>query len=401
MHLIKLITFYLLITMSSCVSKDVHKFINSTIDNIDQYETISHFSDQKWGNIGDITDFNPLKGYCKFKFIKTDTVIGAHYSIGSENSITISYNGTGLSLINYNDSTLTITDLIKYPYQRKYIESKMLFSFSVVYIYNMLKTVENNKYEQVKFLKDTLIGGEKCKKIFLRDDGTGDEIKDDYYMTYEIAISASKLLPMHYKSVAKTPYGTQILENSLSNYKLNDETINDQLFVIGDAPESFETIFFTTKSHEKKEPVLKINMQAPDWEHFTVYDELVSNKDLKGKISLLVFSGVHCGFCLVAVPKLNNIQSKFDNEKFRIYSFYADEEKDKLKKYVERYDINYTLLYDREAEQKGQTTREKYGVSGIPHFILIDKNGNVGNIWIGYSLDIEMLITEAIEKLME
>lgn len=206
---------------------------------------------------------------------------------------------------------------------------------------------------------------------------------------------------MHYKSVAKTPYGTQILENSLSNYKLNDETINDQLFVIGDAPESFETIFFTTKSHEKKEPVLKINMQAPDWEHFTVYDELVSNKDLKGKISLLVFSGVHCGFCLVAVPKLNNIQSKFDNEKFRIYSFYADEEKDKLKKYVERYDINYTLLYDREAEQKGQTTREKYGVSGIPHFILIDKNGNVGNIWIGYSLDIEMLITEAIEKLME
>ncbi len=60
--------------------------------------------------------------------------------------------------------------------------------------------------------------------------------------------------------------------------------------------------------------------------------------------------------------------------------------------------LGFAVLYDGEEEQKELTTREKYDVSGIPHFILIDKDGKDSNIWIGYSLDVEELITAAIEK---
>lgn len=69
-----------------------------------------------------------------------------------------------------------------------------------------------------------------------------------------------------------------------------------------------------------------------------------------------------------------------------------------IKKMIVKSILGFAVLYDGEEEQKELTTREKYDVSGIPHFILIDKDGKVSNIWIGYSLDVEELITAAIEK---
>ncbi|MFC2110580.1 peroxiredoxin family protein, partial [Bacteroidota bacterium] len=374
----------------SCNSTDVDELINSTVDKIEQYKAISHLSDQKWGNIGDTTDFKPLKGYCTFKLVKSDTAIGAYYSLKAENGITDNYNGSALSRINYNDSTFTITDLIKFPREKRYIDSKMLYSFSVVDIYNLMKEKEDTLSFK-KVLKDTIIQGEKCHRILL---SPGNPEKDPYFMKYTISINRKTHLPVHFLSVSKSQFGTQIHQNTLSDYKLNDDLIKDALFSDYGVPENFKTIQYTPTKYLKKEPVLKVGMQAPEWKTPTLDNKSISLSSLKGKVNLLVFSGVHCGFCLVAVPKLIDIKNRFEDEKFQLYSFYSDTEKEKLKKYKERYSINYTLLYD--GEQKD--IRKHYGVSGIPHFFLINETGEITNIWNGYQVGIEKLITNAIEE---
>lgn len=374
----------------SCNSKDANELINSTINKVEQCKTISHFSDQKWGNIGDVNDFNPLKGYCKFKLVTSDTAIGAYYSLRAENGITDNYNGSALSRINYNDSTFTITDLLKYSNEKKYIDSKMLYNFSVVDIYNILKE-KVDTFSFKKVLQDTIIQGQKCHRILL---SPGNPEKDEYFMKYVIAINEKTHLPVYYLSVAKTPFGTQIHQNTLSDYKLNDLSMKDDLISDYGVPENFKTIQYTPTKHVKKEPTLRVGMQAPEWSAPTLDNNLMSSSNLKGRVNLLVFSGVHCGFCLVAVPKLIDIKNRFDGEKFQLYSFYSDSEVEKLKRYKEKYSINYTLLHDETLKE----IRKNYGVSGIPHFFLINESGEITNIWNGYQLDIEELIIKAIEK---
>lgn len=385
-----LTVFISILFLISCSSIDVDVLINSTIDKIEQYKTISHFSDQKWGNIGDITDFKPFKGDCTFKLVIADTAIGGYYSLKAENGITDNYNGTALSRINYNDSTFTITDLIKFPKEKRYIGSKKLYSYSVLDIYNLMKEKEDTLSFK-KVLQDTIVQGEKCHRILL---SPGNPEKDEYFMKYTITINKKTHLPVHFLSVAKTPFGTQIHQNTLSDYKLNDPLIEDALFSDYGVPENFKTTQYTPSKYLKKEPILKVGMQAPDWNAPNLDNKNISLSNLKGKVNLLVFSGVHCGFCLVAVPKLINIKNRFESEKFQLYSFYSDTEKEKLKKYKERYSINYTLIYDG----KQKDIRKHYGVSGIPHFFLINETGEITNIWNGYQLDIEKLITNAIEK---
>jgi len=374
----------------ACNPRDVDELINLSVNKIEQFKTISHFSDQNRETIRDVTNFKTLKGYCRFKIVKSDAAIGAYYSLKYEDGITYNYNGSALSKINYSDSTFTITDLVKFPDEKMYIDSKTLYSFSVVDICNIMKGKEDT-FTFKKILQDTTIMGEKCHRILL---SSGNPERDEYFKKYEISINKKTHLPIHFLSFQKSKFGTQILQNTISDYKFNDPSISDDLFFDSEVPKHFRTIQYNPLNYLIKEPILKAGMQAPDWNAPTLDNKIISLSSLKGKAKLIVFSGVNCGFCLMTVPKLKNIKNKFDSEEFQMVSFYSDTENEKLKKYNERHSINYTLLDDG----KQKDIRKNYGISGIPHFFLINEAGEITNIWNGYQADIEESITHAIEK---
>jgi peroxiredoxin len=369
------------------------------ISKIESYKTISHHSEQKWGNLGDedINDIKPLKGTCVFKLLSSDTIIKAHFNLNAENKINDFYSGDKFTRINNIDNNLTITNLSKFPREKQHVTSLMLYTGSVIGIYNMFLGAKKETCK-IKQLTDTIAHGKIVQRIAFV---YYDTIVKNTHSLYKKIISIDKdsNLPIHYISISKSDYGTQIIESTLSNYKINFP-LKEKYFYGGKVPSSYALIEYEPTKSEAPKDQLSIDQLAPEFKLPIVQGGEFELATLKGKAVLLAFSGIHCGFCLVAVKDLIKINDDFDSERFKLISVYSDAEKNELEKYIEKKKIPYPIVFNGKGQKNDQHINDKYGVSGIPHFILLDKNGLVKWNSVGYSPDLYEVLKNEITKLV-
>jgi thiol-disulfide isomerase/thioredoxin len=141
--------------------------------------------------------------------------------------------------------------------------------------------------------------------------------------------------------------------------------------------------------------------------------------DLKGKVVLLDFWAVWCGPCIATFPHLREWQEKYADKGLVIvgltnyYNFAWDDaagratrpqgeekvapekEREMLVKFAEHH-----KLHHRFAIQKDKTLAEYYAVSGIPHVVLIDREGKIRLIRVGSGDKNAKDIQEMLEKLL-
>lgn len=94
----------------------------------------------------------------------------------------------------------------------------------------------------------------------------------------------------------------------------------------------------------------------------------------KKKYTLIDFWGTWCGPCLDLMPRLTALQNKYA-KKLTIISIANDQDKDVVKKYVEKNKMNWTHGF-----QDGRKNNKIYadlGVTVYPTFILLDSNGKI------------------------
>lgn len=123
---------------------------------------------------------------------------------------------------------------------------------------------------------------------------------------------------------------------------------------------------------------VKINEHSP-----TIYitDYINKNKEdikIEGNFIVLEFWATWCAPCLDAVPHLNEIQSKYAENKNLIFLSITNENPEKIKKIVAKIPFKSIVVSD----QSDKTKKEYLGVNpSIPQTILIDRKGIVK--WIG------------------
>jgi peroxiredoxin len=388
----------LLYAASTAKGQEAIQLADKTIRKIRSCKTISHYSFQKWGSFADETDFSVNEGECIFKIEPADTVIGSYYCLKPP-SYSLLYNGKEITSVNWKDSTLTFTNLSKYPKESRYVTSKSLYNHSVVHVYNLLKQAKKELPHKMSLLKDTTINGALCKRLLIV---YGDTIieKQRIYSHRIISIDAKSYLPQHSMSINKFEFGKQIIEGSLSAYKINDPHISQDMFTHKGIAANLRRIEDEPQVSKMLEG-LKEKEIAPDWSLPVVGGDTMSLSGLKGKVVLLEFSGVNCGFCLIAVPELNKLQQSFDPAKFSIVSIYSDSPYEKLIKYGQKYKISFPILYNGKTEQEKQAVREKYLAGGIPQFFLIDQKGAIAKVWTGYQNKLGEELGKEIEKLLK
>lgn len=98
----------------------------------------------------------------------------------------------------------------------------------------------------------------------------------------------------------------------------------------------------------------------------------------KGKYILLDFVQANCGPCVLSVDELKKMNSLY-KDKLAIISFNTDQSKDVWYKSILRDKPTWLSLWD--AEGTYGRAALKYGVTGYPTSILIDPNGKI--VWIG------------------
>ncbi len=113
---------------------------------------------------------------------------------------------------------------------------------------------------------------------------------------------------------------------------------------------------------------------APAFELKTLEGKTVSNKDVLGKPTLLIFWAPWCHVCQKELPKAAKMYEEFKGRGFEILAIgFADTEKS-IKKYVRSNPetFPYPVLYD-----KGDLVSRRYGVTGTPTLFLLNKKGEV------------------------
>lgn len=102
--------------------------------------------------------------------------------------------------------------------------------------------------------------------------------------------------------------------------------------------------------------------------------------DLKGKVVIVSFWASWCGPCRKELPALIGIQSHAKAGKLQIVSINIDEDRQIFKKIVKALD-DTSIIWISDSNKR---TARKYGVEGIPHMVIINTEGKVAAVHIGY-----------------
>lgn len=140
----------------------------------------------------------------------------------------------------------------------------------------------------------------------------------------------------------------------------------------------------------------RINKEAPLWELQGLNDTTVKLEDLRGKIVILDFWATWCGPCTAAMPIINDWMKESMPKGVEVFSINTlEKEPEKAAEYMEENNFAMTFLYD------GDETAAEYGVQGIPHICVIDKNGYIAFETVGFSRDLAEKLSLWIDILGE
>jgi len=118
---------------------------------------------------------------------------------------------------------------------------------------------------------------------------------------------------------------------------------------------------------------LSIGKQAPGFNYPDIDGNMVSLEDLKGSIVYIDVWATWCGPCKAEIPSLKKLENELHHENIKFVSISTDKNKDAWKSMVEAQELGGIQLI----AGAGSQILKDYGIMGIPHFIIIDANGNL------------------------
>jgi thiol-disulfide isomerase/thioredoxin len=120
-------------------------------------------------------------------------------------------------------------------------------------------------------------------------------------------------------------------------------------------------------------------------------DHDVHVEDMHGKVVVITFWASWCGYCLKELPTLASIQKLAGADKLQVVAISYKEDYGnfvKIRHNLRKY--NLVLTYD-----SNSAISAAYGVTGIPHMVMIGRDGRIAHVHVGY--DESMLDTIANE----
>jgi cytochrome c biogenesis protein CcmG/thiol:disulfide interchange protein DsbE len=138
-----------------------------------------------------------------------------------------------------------------------------------------------------------------------------------------------------------------------------------------------------------------IGKPAPEFDGKGLDDKPVKLADLKGRVVVLDFWATWCPPCVMSIPHIQAVSEKFAGKPVTVLGINQDQgDADKVSAFVKDKGLTFRHLMDD--GEVGQ----RYGVTGIPCTVLIDKDGVVQDVTVGFDPAGEEKLSGNIEKLL-
>ncbi|UCD06262.1 MAG: TlpA family protein disulfide reductase [candidate division WOR-3 bacterium] len=158
--------------------------------------------------------------------------------------------------------------------------------------------------------------------------------------------------------------------------------------IINDLPEDFEYLTAQIRKRAKF-----VNKRSPRWEARDFSGKKHSLDDYRGRVLLLDFWYRACPWCIRAMPTIKRLAQYFRDKDFSILGINTDKDRSDAIFVLEKMNLPYVNL-------EGRNLIKHYDVTSYPTFIIIDKQGLVRRIIIGYEPSLTDKLIRIIEPLL-
>jgi thiol-disulfide isomerase/thioredoxin len=136
-----------------------------------------------------------------------------------------------------------------------------------------------------------------------------------------------------------------------------------------------------------------IGQPSPAWEIKDLDGRTHTLEQYRGKVLVLDFWYRGCGWCMRAMPQVKRIAEHYRGRPVAVFGMNNDQVEDDARFVVREMQLDYPVL-------RSQELPGKYGVQGFPTLIIIDKDGKVADVHVGYSPQLYEEVTAAVDRLL-
>ena len=315
----------------------------------------------------------------------TDVALGFRFQFSDDEYMAV-YNGSETFIAVKKKKEMVVQNN---PARDRMESSAYLYNSPLTLKYALPKIIADSKIP--KKLSTEKVNGQlrylvefSLKKASIAGLGDIRELRDERLSIYRVTIDAKTLLPL--EVLVTNDKNKDFMKTTFTNLTEKPAIPTDLSWYFS----SYTNEYKLQQQEEKK--LLPVGQAPPDF----VLRELESSAQIsldkyKGKVVLLEFWIVQCGFCIAAVPKLNEIAKAFPD--IALMSINVHDQAKTIAAFKNRNKPVYTILTE------GEATGDAYGVGGYPAIVLIGKDGKIAYTSMGlFEKELDAAIKASLQR---
>ncbi len=142
---------------------------------------------------------------------------------------------------------------------------------------------------------------------------------------------------------------------------------------------------------------IQVGNESPDFSAADLQGRSVALAELRTRKAIVLdFWATWCGPCMRALPDLQELHEEFRERGVEIVAVNLGEDLERVREFVERNEYTFRVVTDRDS-----VIGSRFGVSAIPTTVVIDTDGRIESIRIGYSPTHKARLRQMLERLLK
>lgn len=117
--------------------------------------------------------------------------------------------------------------------------------------------------------------------------------------------------------------------------------------------------------------------------------------EYRGDVVMVNFWATWCGPCRQEMPLLDKMYKRYKKAGFTLLGVNVEKDRAKAQRVAKQLNVSFPILFD-----SAQQVVDAYKVGSMPSTVLVDRNGNIRYVHLGYKAGDEKLYSKMVKELL-